>query len=226
LDLHVITPKGEHIFYSNKKVSCGGWLDTDMNVHGETDKPVENTRWSQGKAPKGRYQIYVQNYGFHEESRAATPFRVEVEINGKIQHFTGETKAGSYGPPSDVQILTFDYDPEQRPVPEGEESVYSGYDDVKIKDQWSAVIPRENILIIDDPKAIVDVMMGALAISAGGSLDQYLIDMGERDQTRQRITETASSLSGLAGNALVKVDTGGLPGANTGQKRKSKTTRL
>lgn len=220
LDLHVETPTGEHIFYANKRASCGGFLDVDMNVQGETEKPVENIRWQKGKARKGKYQIYVQNYRFHERDRAATTFRVEVEINGKIQHFTGETKAGATGPSSDIQILTFDYDPTQRQEESAEASVYSGYDDNLIKNQWASVIPRENILIIDDPKAIVDVMMGALAISAGGNLDAYMIDMGERGQSQQRIAETASSLSGLAGNSLARIDTFGLPKASTAKKRK------
>ncbi len=228
LDLHVITPDGEEIFYAHKREDNGhGWLDVDMNVRGETDKPVENTRWARGKAKKGKYQIFVRNYGFHESSREATPFRMEIEINGKIQHFTSETKKGLFGPESDVHVLTFDYDPTQRQVDGSEEAAYSGYDDTKIKNQWGSVIPKENILIIDDPKAIVDVLMGALAITAGGDLDRYLIDMGERGQTNKRIKETADSLSGLsASTAITKIDTVGLPGSDSGKKRQGGSKRL
>jgi len=227
LDLHIVAPSGEHIYFSHMRSDCGGWLDVDKNVHGETTKPVENIRWSKGKAPKGHYEVYVQNWRFHEPSTEATPFKVELEVNGKIQYFTGETKANSTGDASNVQAFTFDYDPNLRQVSETVESAYAGYDDVKIKNQWASVIPRENILIIDDPKAIIDVLMGALAITAGTDIEQYLLDMGERGQSAKRISETAGSLSGLsATTAIAKVDAVGLPGGDTGKKRQGGTKRL
>lgn len=227
LDLHVITPSGEHIFYHAKQASCGGFLDVDMNVQGETTKPVENVRWAKGKAKKGAYKVYVQNYAFHEASHAATPFKVELEVNGKVQYFNGETAANLMGAASDVPVFTFEYNPSERQVTDSELSAYSGYDDVTIKNQWANVIPLENILIIDDPKAIIDVMMGALAISAGTDIEQYLLDMGERGQSAKRISETAGSLSGLsATTAIAKIDTVGLPGRQTGVNRNSGSRRL
>ena len=89
LDLHVITPSGEHIYYAHKQSRCRGELDVDRNVRGETTKPVENVRWRKGEAPAGRYRVFVQNYRFHETDHAPTPYRVELEINGKTQRFEG-----------------------------------------------------------------------------------------------------------------------------------------
>jgi len=114
LDLHVMTPGGEHIYYGHKQSKCGGWLDVDMNVGGETTVPVENTRWGRGIAKRGRYSIFVRNYRFHERGKEPTPFRVEVEINGEIYHFADVASPhAETGPASDVQILSFDYVPGQ-----------------------------------------------------------------------------------------------------------------
>lgn len=77
LDLHVLTPAGEHIYFGAKRGMCGGELDVDRNVQGETTKPVENTRWVKGGAPAGRYRVWAENYRFHESKHAATPFRID-----------------------------------------------------------------------------------------------------------------------------------------------------
>eukprot|EP00966_Prymnesium_polylepis_P057372 1328503-Prymnesium_polylepis.2 len=63
LDLHVITPSGEEIFYSNK-IADGGELDVDRNA-GEpyTNAPVENVFFR--VAPHGTYRVCVRNFGYH-----------------------------------------------------------------------------------------------------------------------------------------------------------------
>lgn len=226
LDLHVITPDGYMIYYAQKRSPCGGELDVDRNVRGETMKPVENTRWPKGKAKKGHYKVFVRNYNVHGGFAAATKFRVEIEINGQIRHFEGKTPPHVTGPASDTLVYEFDYDPSERPVEAG---AYAAYDDGLIKRQWAEVIPSENILVIDDPKAIVDVMLGALAISEGSAdLDQYLVDMSGRGQSALRRDHAAKALENLASSAgaIVRIEAGGLAGRGSGLNRKGKAKRL
>lgn len=115
LDLHVITPRGEHVYFAHKRSACGGWLDVDMNVSGETTTPVENIRWARGAAERGRYRVYVQNFRFHEPARLPTPFKVEVEVSGEVYHFHGViSPRGETRDASDYPVFHFDYVPGQR----------------------------------------------------------------------------------------------------------------
>ena len=185
LDLHVVAPSGEEIYYAHKNSDCGGELDVDMNVSGETTKPVENIYWPRGGAPLGHYKVFVRNYGYHEGARGKTEFRVELLVNGEVTHFNG-TVSGT-GESSDVVTAEFDYTGSAENTQQ-QQDVYSAYDDATVLAQWAEVIPRENILILDEPKGIVDAILGAIALtSETRDLDAYLIDMQNRGQTQKRI---------------------------------------
>lgn len=86
LDLHCITPRGNEIYFSNKRYD-NGYLDVDMNVHGETDTPVENIRWTKGKAINGHYKFFVHNYTNRAYSNS---FTVELEVNGQLYTFSSD----------------------------------------------------------------------------------------------------------------------------------------
>jgi hypothetical protein len=200
LDLHVITPAREHIYYGAKQASCGGWLDVDMNVRGDTTKPVENVRWAKGKAPAGRYTVFVQNYAFHEQHHQPTPYKVELEVNGEVRHFEGViSPGGQTHDASNVTIAEFDYHPApptgaaaDKPDP------YQNYSDDVILAQWATVIPREHIIRIGDPRAIIDVLLGALAIADGKvDLATYVKDMAELGAAPERIAEVEAALASL-----------------------------
>lgn len=243
LDLHVVVKPdsgcghAEHIAYNNKRSTNGkGELDVDRNANGrETRKPVENIRWAKGTAVRGKYQVFVRNYRHHDDDSFRTfpiAFKVEVEMNGKIQTFNKTISAetvphgSDLGPTgSDVVIGEFYFNPDERL---NAHETYAGYNDETIKNQWASVIPPENILIIDDPKAIIDVMMGALAIMEGADLDNYVVDMDQRGQTLLRQNQARKALKNLAGttSALAKIETGGLPDKNSGKARKGKIARL
>jgi hypothetical protein len=213
LDLHVQDPQGYHIYFRDKRSSSGGFLDVDMNVNGETTKPVENVRWAKGQAPKGAYKVWVENFRFHESVGDATEFKVEIEINGEIQHFTGKTPRNLTQEPSRVEVGTFKFDPARRVAKPDETERYAGYDEKRIKAQWATVVPLENILMIDSAKAAVDIMLGVLAITNGTrTLDGYVADMKARGQSDKRIEEVRKSLADLSElSSTDVVDTASIP---------------
>ena len=96
LDLHVLCPSGERIHGGHKTSACGGELDVDANVRAETRKPVENVFWEDGKAPAGRYQVYVHYYKKHKKRRSKDPTKFQVIINegGDMREYNGELTAG------------------------------------------------------------------------------------------------------------------------------------
>jgi len=113
LDLHVVCPSGERIHGGNKKSDCGGELDVDANVRAETRKPVENVFWEEGKAPAGKYQVYVHYYKKHKKRRSKDPTKFQVIVNqgGEPYEYNGELSMG------DPIMLVAEFDlpsPEER----------------------------------------------------------------------------------------------------------------
>lgn len=102
LDIHCVGPQGE-VYYGNKRIA-DGWLDVDMNIGGETEKPVENIRWPRGRAPRGNYRFFVHNYT--ERTSSPTPIRVELELFGNVMHFDGVMP---WGRGNVVEIAEFSY---------------------------------------------------------------------------------------------------------------------
>ena len=74
IDLHVIDPFGERIFFDNPTSVSGGFLDRD-----DTEGPgPEHIHWD--NAPAGTYKIYVHYYD--SESAAMTTYKVSVTAAG------------------------------------------------------------------------------------------------------------------------------------------------
>ncbi|WP_252225216.1 MULTISPECIES: hypothetical protein [unclassified Clostridium] len=109
LDLHCVTPKAEHIYFGDKRDRYNGYLDIDANGGRITSMtPVENIRWS-NNAPTGNYKFYVHNY--QERGNGTTPFKVELEVNGKIYSYNGVSSNTGY----QQTIFEFDYIKGQQP---------------------------------------------------------------------------------------------------------------
>jgi hypothetical protein len=195
LDLHVKTPSGVHIFYGSKRAPCGGELDVDRNVHGETTKPVENTRWAKGTAKVGEYEVWVELYAEHERSRSDDiEFRVELEINGEVQ--TIEGKASRRDHRVKLPIKTFRY---QRPVLVENQDPHVAYRDEVILSKWQSVIPASHILQLQDPQSAVEVMLGAMALQQGTmSLDSFIASMSERGVELEQQIDVRQALEAFA----------------------------
>jgi len=85
--------------------------------------------------------------------------------------------------------------------------------DKSIMTQWREVL-GERVLVLSDPKSVIDVMLGAIALTSGTrNLDTYLDDMKGRGQTAKRLKNVESTLSSYNETlAVVKVTvTGRLP---------------
>ena len=195
LDLHVTTPSGEVVFFSHKVSACGGVLDVDRNVRGETQTPVENTRWASGVAPAGTYKVMVRNYAFHEEDQKPTPFSVEIESGGELLFHQGvispKKQTGSL---SDVQVCSFDFEPDAEKRAEG----YKAYSDEVVLGQWATVIPDGQILKLRDARQITNTLLGALAIANGrDSLEGLRAKLAEDGVQAEAIDDVSNALEGL-----------------------------
>lgn len=95
LDLVVIDPSGEKIFFDHPASMSGGQLDLDSNAmctNNVTNNPIENIYWPSGKAPKGNYKVSVLYYARCSPTDSQTPFTIDLLVDGKTETFSGVLK--------------------------------------------------------------------------------------------------------------------------------------
>lgn len=91
LDLYVITPNGNTIYYRNTSAD-NGTLDVDCKCSSCPQGPNENIYWVNGTAPRGTYQVYVKYYDKCSGSSTYQSSTYTLRIlnqNTVIQAFTG-----------------------------------------------------------------------------------------------------------------------------------------
>ena len=94
IDLHVVDPSGEEIFFGHRRARSGGVLDIDMNASFPLRAPaVENVFWPDRAAPAGTYRIYANYYAVKDRVND-TDFTVRVLIRGRTEDFTGRIRFG------------------------------------------------------------------------------------------------------------------------------------
>lgn len=99
LDLHVTSPKGDTINYSNKRGSSGGYLDVDRQVTSYVENPVENIYWN--NPPHGTYTVKVNMYS--KRSSGTVSFRVRTIVNGEAKIYNMTIDNGT------ENVCTFTY---------------------------------------------------------------------------------------------------------------------
>ena len=95
VDLHVVDPTGEEIYFANLIGATGGRLDLDSNAACNIDgKRNENITWPDGAAPSGEYVVKVNLWSACSLPR--TRYVVTIRRNGMPPEvFTGEFNATS-----------------------------------------------------------------------------------------------------------------------------------
>jgi uncharacterized protein YfaP (DUF2135 family) len=105
VDLHVIDPNSDEIYYDEPESSSGGELDLDSNAECDLDhKRNENITWK--KAPAGKYAVKVDYWA--SCGVASSHYVVTVRVNGQpTRTFTGElTGKGDEGGRGDGKDIT------------------------------------------------------------------------------------------------------------------------
>jgi hypothetical protein len=108
VDLHVVDPLGEEVYWAHKTAVSGGTLDLDSNAGCGSDGPrAENIFWASGLiAPHGDYVVRVDYWSNCSDVR--TNYVVTVNARGKApQVFTGFfTGNGDGGGKGSGRIIT------------------------------------------------------------------------------------------------------------------------
>jgi len=83
MDLHVIDPAGDEIYFASTSSPSGGELDVDDIPSCIEEGPhVENVFWPTDGAPSGDYEVFVQNYTDCDDS--PTTATLEVRVRGDV----------------------------------------------------------------------------------------------------------------------------------------------
>jgi hypothetical protein len=96
LDLHVVEPNGEEIYYMNDASLTGGQLDLDSGSHCEASATnAENIFWPPEGAPAGEYVVSVQN--FEQCTPGDIDFTVRVAYDNRVNTYRGTFADGTAG---------------------------------------------------------------------------------------------------------------------------------
>ncbi len=112
IDLYVVDPSSQEIYYGRRRSTTGGELDLDSNAACASDGPrAENVYWRGGLiAPRGEYAVRVNNWANCGEAR--TDYVVTINVRGQAPRtytgfFTGAGVGGAEGAGRLVDRVTY-----------------------------------------------------------------------------------------------------------------------
>lgn len=111
VDLHVVDPSGEEVYFGNRTAASGGTLDLDSNPACSLDNVNnENITWPLGQGMPGTYTVRVDYWDACGVAQSDYVVTVQT-TNGTAQVFTGSlTGSGDHGGSgSGTQITTFTF---------------------------------------------------------------------------------------------------------------------
>ena len=95
IDLHVIEPNGNHLYFSNPSSASGGALDVDCMCDYCPKGPSENIFWSKNQAGTGIYEIWVQHFTSCFEESSDSEFTLFVLEGDQVKaSLEGRLNAG------------------------------------------------------------------------------------------------------------------------------------
>lgn len=90
LDIACVDPNEDIVWFKNRRVPSGGFLEIDMNVEkGDSKTPIENIYWPTGQAPAGTYTVLGWMYKQHEFGINSSPYKLKVIYGDKTEEFEG-----------------------------------------------------------------------------------------------------------------------------------------
>jgi uncharacterized protein YfaP (DUF2135 family) len=95
LDLHFITPSGEHIYYANQISTTGGRLDKDARGGTGTTK-LKNENIHFPSPIMGESTVYVNNYDQFGDD--PDPWTLEIHLGDYVFTFSDTTAEGETSP--------------------------------------------------------------------------------------------------------------------------------
>lgn len=109
VDLYVVDPNGETIYYGSPSSSSGGDLDLDSNPSCSIDGiRNENVTWPLGEAPSGTYEVRLNLYA--DCGIDQTSWVVTVQAVGRTYRWEGVLEAPGLGGGEEAGILIARFD--------------------------------------------------------------------------------------------------------------------